>query len=293
MTRWLTSALARLPWPVVRLVAAALGDLWFLVIPIRRRVALDNLAASGLDPGSTRGRLSLIRHTCRHLVLNVLELPRGVDPPGGPGDAGGLRIRVEGVEHLRRAHAAGRGVVVATAHLGNWELLGPAARRLGLPTTMVVRPLGGPRSRRWITELRRRAGVEVIEEGPGLAVRMLRSLARGDVLGLAIDQRPHDRGRKPRAAFLGRRTALCSTAAVLSVRTGAPLLVALAHREPDGGHVIRLSAPLDPGGRERPVRQRVDDLARACHRRVERAIADNPEQWLWHHRRWARRGATT
>jgi KDO2-lipid IV(A) lauroyltransferase len=111
------------------------------------------------------------------------------------------------------------------------------------------------------------------------------------VLGLTIDQRPHLRGRKTHAEFLGRPTALCSTAAVLSLRTGAPLLLALTHREPGGRHVIRITEPLAAPSLPGPVRDRVDALARTCHGRIEQAIADNPDQWLWFHRRWVPRGS--
>jgi len=277
---WLLDRVALLPTPVLRAAAAVLGDLWFFGLRVRRRVALDNLARSAVDPGPP-ARRGLVRRACRHLVLNVLELPRWVAADGERFDGA---VRVEGGEHLRAAHAGGRGVVVVTAHLGNWELLGAAARRLGLPTSLVVRPLAGSRAQRWVAEQRRRSGVRVIEEGCGQLAAMSRALGRGDIVGLTVDQRPHRAGVP--ATFLGRSTRISRTAASLALRTGAPLVVVTIHRQ-GGGHRVVVQPPLAIRRDGRPVREQAAAVARAYGASIERAIAAHPDQWLWHHRRFA------
>ncbi len=280
MITWILDRIASLPEPLLRGAAVLLGDLWFFGLRIRRKVALDNVARSDLDPGS-RGRRRMVRRTCRHLVLNVLELPRWVAADRRRFDR---NVRVTGAEHLRAAHAGGRGVVVVTAHLGNWELLGAAASRLGLPASLVVRPLAGARAQRWIAEQRRRSGVRVIEEGCGQLSAMGRALRGGDIVGLTVDQRPRLGGIP--ATFLGRDTRVSRTAASLALRAGAPLVVVTVHREGSGHRVVIDEAiPVRRG--ERPVREQSAHLARLYTGRIERAIAAHPEQWLWHHRRFA------
>ncbi|MDP7113980.1 MAG: lysophospholipid acyltransferase family protein [Myxococcota bacterium] len=279
MITWLLDRVAQLPTPILRGAAALLGDLWFFGLRVRRGVALDNVTGSALDPGPP-ARRSLVRRSCRNLVLNVLELPRWVVADRERFDTA---VEVAGGQHLRAAHAEGRGVVVVTAHLGNWELLGAAARRLGLPTSLVVRPLAGSRAQRWVAEQRRRSGVRVIEEGCGQLGAMSRALGRGDIVGLTVDQRPH-RGGVP-ATFLGRSTHISRTAASLALRTNAPLVVVTIHRR-GSGHRVEIQPPLRFHRDGRPVREQAAALARAYGECIERAIAEHPDQWLWHHRRF-------
>ena len=127
MIQLLLATVSRLPRPLLAAVARVLGDAWFFLVRVRRQQALDNLAASSLDPGPVRRR-GLVRRCCRHLVLNVLELPRllGLDDRRFFDE-----VEVHGERHLRTAADEGRGVLVVTAHLGNWELLGSVASRLG------------------------------------------------------------------------------------------------------------------------------------------------------------------
>jgi len=278
---WLLDRISRLPQPVLRTAAGALGDLWFFALRIRRQVALDNVARSSMDPGEGDGRRRLVRRSCRNLVMNVLELPRWVAAEPSHFDRS---VRVQGGEHLREAHALGRGVVVVTAHLGNWELLGAAARRLDLPTCLVVRPLAGSRAQRWIAEQRRRSGVRVIEEGCGQLSAMGRALRRGEIVGLTVDQRPRLGGVD--ATFLGQPTRITRTAASLALRTGAPLVVVTVHRE-GPGHRVVVDPPLPVRRDSRPVREQSAELARTYAGHIERAIAAHPDQWLWHHRRFA------
>ena len=283
MCNRLLGATSRLPRPLLGVLAALLGDAWFYLLRVRRSVAIQNVTASELDPGET-GRRRLVRQSCRHLVLNVLELTRWLeldDPLFFEA------VEVRGAEHLRDAAAAGKGVVVVTAHLGNWELLGPVSHRLGFATTLVTRPLTGRCSHRWVTAQRRCGGVQLLEEGPRDLARMTAVLRARGVLGITIDQRPASNIRALGAHFLGRPARITRTAAAVALRTGAPMVVVTTHRNADGRHQVTIEPPLVPMRDGRLVPVQVDELTRSCCRGVERAIAAHPEQWLWHHRRWA------
>lgn len=276
--------LARLPDPVLRGLARLLGDAWFFLVRVRRAVALDNLARSSLDPGP-EAREPLVRRSCRHLILNMLELPRwcGADPRSPLHS-----VYVDGEHFLREAAAAGRGVLVVSAHLGNWELLGPVARRLGQPVALVVRSPAGPLSRRVLEAVRRRSGVQVIEEGPG-ALRAVRAALRdGAVVGFAVDQRPALGVGGVSAPFLGRAARIHRTPASLALRTGAPLMVALTHRA-GAGHRVWIQPPLSAAAAPREgIEEQVRALTLAYSGQIEHAIAEHPDQWLWHHRRWGK-----
>ncbi len=277
----LLRVLARVPLPLLRAAAGVLGDAWYHLVRVRRRVALDNLARSAVDPGA-RHRGAVVRRAGRHLVLGVLELPRWLRASD---EAFFRHVAIEGRDHLGEAVARGHGAVVVTAHLGAWELLGPLGRRLGHPVALVVRRPAGRWSRRLVDALRRRGGVEIIEEGPGALRAMRAALARGTLVGFAADQRPPHGQRAVPAAFLGRPARIQRTPAVLAARASVPLLVAVTHRHGDG-HRVRIGPPLHPDALRGPLRQRVDTLSSRYAVELERAIAAHPDQWLWHHRRW-------
>lgn len=281
MTRWLLALLSHLPAPLLCTASALLGDLWFYLVRVRRGVALDNLSASDVDPGEP-GRRRIVRQCCRSLALNVLELPRLV----ALDDARffGL-VEVEGERHLRDAARAGRGVVVASAHLGNWELLSSVSRRLGFDTAMMTRPLSSRSSHGWVNRQRTRSGTRVLQEGPEQLSAMLSALRSGQVLGITVDQRP--RGRALRSPFLGRSALHSRTAACIALRARAPLVVVTIHRTRGLRHRVHISPPIWPTRDARPIPEQVDELTRDVIASVEQAIARHPEQWLWHHRRWA------
>ncbi len=278
----LLELLTRLPAQLQAALAAVLGDAWFYLIRIRREVALSNLSHSSVDPG-TGARHRLVRRSCRHLVRNVLELPRLV---GARDERFFEDVRVEGEGHLRDAFESGRGVLVVTAHLGNWELLGAVASHLGYPSAMVIRRLAGVVSNRWIEDLRKRSGVSLVEEGPGELKQMCRTLREGKVLGFTVDQRPRGARRSVPIRFLGRPTRVTTAVATLALRTGAPIVPVVIHREASGRHCVRIGRPLDPCRDGRPLGQQTADLAASYHRCIEREIVQHPDQWLWHHRRW-------
>lgn len=283
MTGWLLNAISRMPPTLLGVLSAVLGDAWFYLLRIRRAVALQNVSSSALDPGAA-GRKRLVRRVCRNVSHNFLELPRWLGADDHSFFAG---VEVRGAHHLDRASEAGCGVVVATAHLGNWELLGSVAHRLGHDTTLVVRPPAGRGAHHWVNQQRLRSGVQLIEEGQGELTRMLKTLRDGGLLGITIDQRPRLTPRPLHMRFLGRSTRVSRAVASLSLRTGAPIVVATTYRTGDGSHRVRIEPPIWPTIDVRPIPDRVADLTRECCARVERAITARPDQWLWHHRRWA------
>jgi len=281
VTRWILALLSHLPAPLLCTASALLGDLWFFLVRVRRDVALDNLTASAVDPGEA-GRRDLVRRCCRGLALNVLELPRLVSLDDER--FFGL-VQVEGAHHLREAAAAGRGVVVASAHLGNWELLSSVSRRLGFDTAMMTRPLSSRSSHGWVNRQRTRSGTQVLVEGPEQLSAMLGALRRGQVLGITVDQRP--RGRALRSPFLGRSALHSRTAACIALRARAPLVVVTIHRVRGLRHRVQIAPAVWPARDARPIPAQVDELTRQVITSVETAIARHPDQWLWHHRRWA------
>ncbi len=272
-----------MPLSVARPVGAAVGRLALLLAGTDRRRAREHLAVAfpELTPGE---RERILRRTARHLGLTLAEvlwLWRAT-----PGDVDRL-VATEGFHHLEAALAAGRGAVLITGHLGNWELLNARLSTAGIPMSIAVREVYDPRLHVLATRLRARFGTEVIPRGADAGKRLAAALRRNRVVGLLIDQDIRDVSGVF-VPFFGRLAWTPLGAAMLAIRNGAPVIPAFSHRRPDGSHLARALSPL-PVPEGGSLRERVRDLTAAATAAIETQIRAHPEQWVWMHRRWRTR----
>lgn len=270
---------AHLPPPLGLALGRRIGDVLWWILPRRRRVALQNIERSlGRDLGPA-GVRRLGRRSFQHLGMNLVEACRYFIRPT---DVMLSRVHVEGVEHLRRAAAAGRGILVLTAHYGNWELLAAAHGLTGLPLSFVVRPLDDPILDDLAGRFRRRSGAELIVKHR--AVReVVQALRRGRMVGILLDQNA-TRGEGVFVPFFGVPASTSKGLALLALRTGAPVVPVFLRREPDGRHCMDVRPPLPA-----PPDEDVLTYTAAFNAAIEAAIRRAPEQWLWMHARWRTR----
>jgi KDO2-lipid IV(A) lauroyltransferase len=271
--------LAHLPTPVGLAFGRRLGDVLWLVLPRRRAVALENLRRSfGADRPAPEIR-RLARRSFQHLGMNLVEICRYALRPTGVVLS---QVRLEGREHLEAAAAQGRGVLVLTAHYGNWELLAAAHGLSGLPLSIVVRPLDHPLLDDLADRFRRRSGAELIVKRQ--AVRdVLGALRRRRMVGILLDQNA-TRAEGVFVPFFGVPASTSKGLALLALRTGAPVVPIFLRREPGGRHCIEVGPALTP-----PPDRQIETYTAAFNRVLEAAIRRAPEQWLWMHDRWRTR----
>ncbi len=196
------------------------------------------------------------------------------------------RTTMVGFEAFQDALADGRGVILVTGHLGNWELGGAAFSARGLPVDAVVKGMANPLFGADLEASRRRVGVRLVDlpEAPREA---LRSLRKGHVLGLIADQ--NARGQGIFVPFLGREAATFRGPALFALRAEAPIFLGVSLREPGVPAryrvtLERITAPAT-GDLEKDVRA----LTAAHTAALERAVRQAPEQYFWQHRRWKTR----
>lgn len=191
-------------------------------------------------------------------------------------------IRYEGLEHYERAKAQGRGVLVATAHLGNWEFSAFAHALMTEPMAVVVRPLDNPLLDELVTRYRTMSGNRVIGRGQDFLRPLVETLRGNGAVGILVDQNvTADRGVF--VDFFGRKACVDSGFARLAHRTGAVALPGYAlWSESEGRYVLHFEPEIAMTGDAQADTQ-------AVHARLEAAIRRAPEQWLWIHRRWKTR----
>jgi len=281
----LTPVLRFLPWRVVLLCGAGLGQLAYWVQPRRRRRAQESLGRAFGDRLDRAALRRLERGVFLGLAKNLAELGWAL---ADPARVDGL-MRIDGAEHLRDALARGRGAVLITGHLGSWELLAAALVRARFPLSVIAREASDGQVNEFLVGLRRRFGVRTVLRGsPGAARDILRTLKSGEVLGCLIDQDTRVEGVF--VDFFGKPAFTPTGPTALALRGGAPVVLAACWREPDGRHRARFEPPLtldrgpDP---EADIRRHTA----AFTAWLEARVREHPDQWVWIHRRWRRQPA--
>jgi Kdo2-lipid IVA lauroyltransferase/acyltransferase len=191
--------------------------------------------------------------------------------------------RLRGEEHFKRALEAGRGVILVSAHLGNWEIgLQYLACHLGNQVHIVVRPLVPRWLDRWVNRARARFGNHLIPKKQAFP-RMLKAVREGGNVVLMVDL--STRKQSVAIDFFGHRARASPAAALLAARCNAPIIAAFTLRNPDGSFSIEVSAPVavqrsgDLRSDLKCNTQRIADV-------VENAVREHPDQYLWLQKRW-------
>jgi len=177
----------------------------------------------------------------------------------------------------------GKGLIILSAHFGNWELIPPAiGARLGINGLTIVKPLRNPYVDKWMNYLRTRFGNEVIPLGISLR-KTYQSLKEKKMIGIAADQRGPEEGVKVK--FFNTEVPVYSGPSVLSLKTGAPILSLLAVRQEDYKYKI-IVKEIDKNSLSENFDDSVIELTQRHTLHLENMIKKYPEQWFWMHNIW-------
>jgi KDO2-lipid IV(A) lauroyltransferase len=274
------AALGRLPRPLALRLGRALGYAAYLAGWKLRRVGELNLqmAFPAMAPDERR---SLLRGSIVNLGRHLAEFSRfSIATP----EALRGSIDYRGLENLETARARGRGILIITAHLGAWELVGFGLAALGFPFSFLVRRIENPAIERAVEDIRTRLGNRTIDKR-NAARSMVVTLRSGGMLGLLADINVvRDKGLF--VDFFGVRASTTFLAAKLALRTGAAVIPVFAPwEERRRRYVLDIGAPLwiEPSGDEK---ENIRRLTIAYTRAIEDYIRRYPDQWLWIHKRW-------
>ncbi|MGE5699939.1 MAG: lysophospholipid acyltransferase family protein [Deltaproteobacteria bacterium] len=198
-------------------------------------------------------------------------------------------FRIEGAEHVVKATEE-RGIAPLgfTGHFGNWELFAFVHGILVAPIAFIVRPLKNPVLDRIVTECREWGGNKVIRKEDS-AKLIMREVRRKTLVGILIDQNV-DTYRGVLVDFFTRKAYTTFGIARLALAMQTTVHPGFIFRDPARKfhHTIRWgpAVPMDP---EAPREEEVLRLTRRCNEALEKAISEDPTQWLWFHRRWKTR----
>jgi Kdo2-lipid IVA lauroyltransferase/acyltransferase len=191
------------------------------------------------------------------------------------------RVETHGFEHVDRAVAAGRRMIIFSGHIANWEIGALAAVQYGIPVTQIYRAPNNPLIDRLLARFRGDRG-EYIPKGAAGARRAFAALFRGEHLTMLADQKLNEGIPVP---FFNRPAMTTTALALLALRFECDVLPARVERLKGARFRLTVFPPL-PLPRTGDRRADVATLTTAVTAVLESWIRDQPALWLWVHRRW-------
>ncbi len=275
----LVQALRRLPGRAAEATAQRAARLLDTVLPKLRRTARINLAFAypELTGEERERRIDGVFETIGRLLFALARFP----------DLDSTNIRdwidYQGLENYLRAKQRGRGVLVATAHVGNWELSAFAHALMTEPMNVMVRPLDNPLIDELIEQRRTLSGNRLIHKWDG-ARAVLRALRQNEAVGILIDQNT-SAAEGVFVNFFGKQACANCGFVKLAYHSKAAVLPGFAAWDKDTRkYVLHFYPEVELTGNEQEDTQQI-------HAVLEQIVRQYPEQWMWIHRRWKTRPA--
>jgi KDO2-lipid IV(A) lauroyltransferase len=263
---------------LVRILAS-----WVYYLDTRHRhIALVNLKIA-FPEMSDREKKRIARESFQNAAMNLLEISKLSSLNSANISSLVDYDPQQGLENYRAAHSKGRGILYLTGHFSSWELL-PAAHALhGYPLSFITRPLDNTLLERYLVKIRESKGNRVINKKNSARV-VLRELQSGAGAGILMDQNTSLQ-EGIFVDFFGIPAATTTSVALFALRTNAPVLPGYLTPLRGGRYRIKFLPPLDvvrTGDRNRDLAvntQRFNEV-------LERIVREQPESWLWGHKRW-------
>jgi Kdo2-lipid IVA lauroyltransferase/acyltransferase len=278
--------LRALSWDAACNFGEKLGSLGYRPLGIRKRVVERQIAAA--FPELRRVAVQrLARESYRHMGRTFIETAL-LDSLGADG-LQKLVETVEGWEEIEDVMSKGKGAVLVTGHIGNWELAGAYVAARGVPLDAIVRGMANPLFDAYLNHTREAIGMTIVHDSEAVR-RTPRSLRAGRAVAFVADQ-----GVMGLAStfvpFFGRPAKTPRGAAVFALRFNVPVVFVVALRQPNGRYrvvVERIEAP-QTGDRDRDV----DAIVARFTQHLEKWVRAVPAQYFWQHRRWRRQPPDT
>jgi len=255
-----------------------MGDIVYHTNLKRRMIAYANLKAA--FPEKTQYELKKInRAHFENLGMNVIEL---LKLPFMAKDFLKGRVKLENADRIKSSLEKGKGVIVLTAHFGNWEIASLAASLNGYTMSVFAREQKYERLNDLLNQFRQSTGCKVITKG--FSVKdIIRTLNNNGIVAMLSDQ---DAGASGVFVnFFNRPASTAPGIVVFSLKTGADILPSFIWRIEAGNHIASAGEAfrlINTGNKENDVKENLQKIADI----LEDYIKKFPEQWLWAHKRW-------
>ena len=275
------------PYWLFQGVMQVFAFVWFHSAKRLRKVAWETLTVAF---GETKGpqELEAIIHQCfRNITHAMLDLAYYSQHPQKVQE----RFIIENRHYLDAALQKGKGVVLVTAHFGNFPLMMLNLAQMGYRPSVILRRARDPEIAKKIYQVMERVGVKTIYSVPPResVKQSLESLRANEILCVLMDQN-FGSGSGVFVEFFGRKAATATGPVVFAERTGADVLLAFTVQE-EGKYRVIFEPPVKLEEREDQQERLTVNVAKIT-RIIEDYIRRYPAEWGWMHRRWKSQDAT-
>jgi len=259
-----------------------LGLAFYYLDKRHRLIALSNLKIAFGKEMSASELKRIARNSFIHFgktFMDIIKLPLLEE------EKRKALINVEGEENLHKALQEKKGVLLFSAHYGNWEIAPFFMARKG-KLSVVARPLDNKLLEKELLKLRISQGSNVIYKHQATK-KILQSLREKEMVAFLIDQNVL-RQQAVFVDFFGKKAATTPSLAAFFLRTKSPLIPIFCYPTSSHAYSIKIFSPLSiTSGRD--YNQEVLKITQICTKIIEIQIRKNPEYWFWFHNRWKTR----
>jgi KDO2-lipid IV(A) lauroyltransferase len=266
-----------LPYPLVLIFFRALSVIAWFVDPFHRKIAgMQIHAALGMDDSRLvrnvfMNQAEILVDTIKYAYLRDDQIRE--------------KIVVEGKEFLDEALAAGKGVMMITGHIGNWEILAHLPRILGIQFCVMADMRNDEKLESIINDIRSRSGATILPPR-GKALMLIKELKKGRAIGVIVD----NRGEKKDGLFctvFGMPAPTNPAPAFIAIK-GEAIVLPVYSVKLDGVYHVRFHQAVDAStfGQDKEAIQALSDFMQSW---VASVVEHYPDQWFWLYSRWLRR----
>jgi len=267
-----------LPYSAARSLFRFLGMLAYYADPFHRAIAETQARAAlaldrpeGLVKQVFMYQSELLVDTIKYAYLSDEEIRN--------------KVIVEGKEFLDKALKSGKGLMMITGHMGNWEVLSHVPRILGIQFCIMADKRKDEKLESIVDSIRSRSGATILPP-TGKALMLIRELKKGQTIGMVVD----NRGEKKDALFcplLGLPAPTNPAPAFIALK-GDAIILPVSGIKQDGIYHIRFHEPVEASsfGQGKEAIQALSDYIQDW---VSSVVKQFPHQWFWLYSRWLRR----
>jgi len=192
-------------------------------------------------------------------------------------------IQIDHAERALQAVKQGRGLIIYSAHMANWEIMSMSIVLIGLQAIGIYRHANNPFFNAWLKKKRKRTVIaEQIPKGVEGARMLVKKLKQKSVICILMDQKMND---GVSVKFFGRTAMTASAPASMARRYNVPLLMVSAERLSNSQFKITFHEPMEAIKTDNQA-QDILTMTQQLNDNIEAVIRKNPQQWFWLHKRW-------
>ena len=268
------------PLKLVRWTAVFLGSVFYYFIPIRKKTAVKNLKIA--FPEKSREEVNkIIKCAYKNIFIVIFEffyMPNL--------DLNELRefVRIENPGFVKELLTSGNGVIIISAHFGNWELMAWGASRVfGVPFNVIVKEQANKLIDKRINRIRESKGNRMIDMNMGIR-DTLWLLRNNNVIAMLADQSA-PQNRSVKVDFFIKDVPVFEGVARFALKTGARVMFGIPTRNKDYSYTVNVKE-IDTGKYKEYNEENVRKLTQEHVNLLVEYITNYPDHWLWFHRRF-------